>query len=91
MVEICAKRELRACPEMATLVAKRHNWLPLPRAGEGWGEGFLPLPTDSTPEKPVVLPVHTGCESRTLPDGKRATKSGFTGYMGRVICSLGLD
>ena len=38
----------RACPEMATLVAKRHNWLPLPRAGEGWGEGFLHFRTRSS-------------------------------------------
>jgi hypothetical protein len=25
---------------MVKLVATRHRWLPLPRAGEGWGEGF---------------------------------------------------
>lgn len=36
---------------MATLVAKRHNWLPLPRAGEGWGEGFLHFRTRSNKTK----------------------------------------
>ena len=35
---------------------------------------FLPLPTDPTPEKPVISPICTGCEFQTFPDGKRATK-----------------
>ncbi len=38
---------MRACPEKGSLVAKRLVWLPLPRAGEGWGEGFLHFGTRS--------------------------------------------
>ncbi len=29
---------------MGNLVAKRLVWLPLPRVGKGWGEGFLQFP-----------------------------------------------
>ncbi len=38
-------------------------------------QAFPPLPTDPTPEKPVVLPVRSGSEFRTLAEGKRATKT----------------
>ena len=49
---------------------------------------FLPLPTDPTPEKPVMSPICTAVNSEPSPMGKEPHKCGFTDYMGRVIYSL---
>ncbi len=51
---------------------------------------FPPLPTDPTREKPVISPVHTGCEFRTFSDGKQAKTCGFTAYIDRMTYSLSL-
>ena len=49
---------------------------------------FPPVPTDPTPEKSVISPNRTGDKFRTFPMVDEPQKCDFTGYMGRVICSL---
>ena len=36
---------------------------------------FPPLPAEPTPDKPVILPICTGCEFRTPHDGTRARRT----------------